>query len=185
MFSENLFFYIFIMNLCNMHSKEECPVFCPWMMKKYTMHIPREFICPISHDVMIEPVIDQFGFTYSKSAIYEWVFKNKKRTCPMTGEKYLTTRMTINYFAKSSMACWWDKYLSKLRPIEEESPSIRNQMKDGYKRLRSLTEVMESNVENASLTELTDLLDQSVELVDIMIADGFPSNSEDEIDPTP
>lgn len=171
------------MNLCSMHSKEDCPVFCPWMMKKFTMHVPREFICPISHDVMHDPVIDEFGFTYSKSAIYEWVFKNMKRTCPMTGEKYSSRRMPTNYFAKSSMACWWDKYLSKLRPMAEESPmnSIRNQLKDKNKRLRSLTEVMESSVENASMPELTDLLDQSVELVDMMIADGFPSNSEDEI----
>lgn len=168
-----------------MHSKEECPVFCPWLMKKYLMHIPREFICPISHDVMIDPVIDEFGFTYSKTAIYEWVFKNLKRTCPMTGEKYRTTRMPINYFAKSSMACWWDKYLSKLRPIEETPTSIRNKIKDGSKRLRSLTEIMESSVENATLPELTDLLDQNAELIEMIQDDGFPSNSEDEIDATP
>jgi hypothetical protein len=35
-------------------------------------------ICPITQDVMREPVIDKEGYTYEKSAILEWLKTNNK-----------------------------------------------------------------------------------------------------------
>ncbi|CAL7950830.1 unnamed protein product [Xylocopa violacea] len=49
--------------------------------------IPHEFLCPITHEIMKEPVQCSDGFTYEKAAINEW-FLCGKYTSPMTN-KYL------------------------------------------------------------------------------------------------
>ncbi|KAJ6625922.1 WD repeat, SAM and U-box domain-containing protein 1 [Pseudolycoriella hygida] len=45
--------------------------------------IPLEFICPITHELMRQPVVASDGFSYEKSAIIEW-FDRGNSTSPMT-----------------------------------------------------------------------------------------------------
>jgi len=45
--------------------------------------IPAEFICPITHEVMEEPVLLADGFVYEEIAIKEWL-TTRKQTSPMT-----------------------------------------------------------------------------------------------------
>lgn len=45
--------------------------------------VPMEFLCPITHEIMREPVIISDGFTYERRAITEW-FMSGKFTSPMT-----------------------------------------------------------------------------------------------------
>lgn len=45
--------------------------------------LPLEFICPITHELMRDPVVLEDGFTYERSAINEW-FNTGKQTSPMT-----------------------------------------------------------------------------------------------------
>jgi U-box domain/WD domain, G-beta repeat len=45
--------------------------------------IPLEFICPITHEIMVAPVIADDGFTYEKNAIEKW-FERDAPTSPMT-----------------------------------------------------------------------------------------------------
>jgi len=33
---------------------------------------PPEFYCPITHEVMVDPVVAQDGHTYERQAIEEW-----------------------------------------------------------------------------------------------------------------
>ncbi|CAH1163015.1 unnamed protein product [Phaedon cochleariae] len=57
--------------------------------------IPHEFLCPITHEVMREPVTCSDGYTYEKNAITEW-FMSGKRTSPMTNESLVTTDFVGN-----------------------------------------------------------------------------------------
>ncbi len=45
--------------------------------------IPSEWICPITSEIMEDPVICEDGFTYERSAISAWFLRDKK-TSPMT-----------------------------------------------------------------------------------------------------
>lgn len=48
--------------------------------------VPAEYLCPITRDIMEEPVtIVQTGNVYDRQAIEEW-FSRGKNTCPLTGE---------------------------------------------------------------------------------------------------
>lgn len=48
--------------------------------------IPLELICPITHELMREPVTAEDGFTYERDAILSW-FDRGKVTSPMTNEE--------------------------------------------------------------------------------------------------
>ncbi|XP_043288642.1 uncharacterized WD repeat-containing protein alr2800-like [Venturia canescens] len=55
--------------------------------------MPHEFLCPITHEVMREPVKCSDGFIYEKAAINEW-FLCGKYTSPMTNEPLHDTTFT-------------------------------------------------------------------------------------------
>ncbi|KAL7306022.1 hypothetical protein TKK_0001488 [Trichogramma kaykai] len=57
--------------------------------------IPDEFLCPITHEIMREPVQCSDGFTYERAAINEW-FLCGKFTSPMTNEPLATTGLMTN-----------------------------------------------------------------------------------------
>lgn len=56
---------------------------------------PEDFRCPISLEIMKEPVTIATGHTYEKSSITKW-FKAGNRTCPKTGEKLTSMEMVPN-----------------------------------------------------------------------------------------
>ncbi|CAH1966828.1 unnamed protein product [Acanthoscelides obtectus] len=65
------------------------------MERSSTTDIPHEFLCPITHEIMREPVTCSDGFTYEKRAIAEW-FMSGKYTSPMTNEHLANTDYTHN-----------------------------------------------------------------------------------------
>ena len=63
--------------------------------KPINVDIPEKFLCPITHEIMMEPVSCCDGFTYEKNAIAEW-FMSGKYTSPMTNETLSKTDFTQN-----------------------------------------------------------------------------------------
>ncbi|XP_047318872.1 E3 ubiquitin-protein ligase PUB23-like [Impatiens glandulifera] len=48
------------------------------------LEIPPFFVCPISLDMMKDPVTVPTGITYEREFIEKWVFAQKNQTCPVT-----------------------------------------------------------------------------------------------------
>ena len=65
---------------------------------------PEDFICPISHDVMIDPVVASDGFAYERHAIETW-FK-KSVTSPITGNDLETRRVFPNHILRRQIVEW-------------------------------------------------------------------------------
>ena len=63
--------------------------------------IPASFICPITQDIMKEPVIDREGNTYEKSAIEEWLISNN--TSPITRNPLILSDLSINRSLKNAI----------------------------------------------------------------------------------
>ncbi|KAK9723454.1 U-box domain [Popillia japonica] len=57
--------------------------------------VPIDFLCPITHEIMREPVTISDGFTYEKRAITEW-FMSGKFTSPMTNMVLANTEYKPN-----------------------------------------------------------------------------------------
>lgn len=67
--------------------------------------IPDDFRCPISLELMKDPVIVSTGQTYERSCIQKWLDAGHK-TCPKTQQSLLHTALTPNYVLKSLIALW-------------------------------------------------------------------------------
>ncbi|ETO33024.1 hypothetical protein RFI_04084, partial [Reticulomyxa filosa] len=61
--------------------------------------VPEEFLCPITHDIMKEPVICSDGFCYEREAIENWLIKNN--TSPMTNQRLITVQLFPNHGLRS------------------------------------------------------------------------------------
>eukprot|EP00899_Mesostigma_viride_P023792 jgi/Mesvir1/4598/Mv15825-RA.1 len=53
---------------------------------------PKEFLCPLSLDIMSDPVVTETGEIFERSAIQSW-FDNGHRTCPWTCQKLKSCKL--------------------------------------------------------------------------------------------
>ncbi|XP_068435523.1 WD repeat, SAM and U-box domain-containing protein 1 isoform X3 [Clinocottus analis] len=67
--------------------------------------IPDEFLCPITRELMREPVIAADGYSYEREAIDAWI-NTKNRSSPMTNLPLLTTLLTPNHTLKMAIGRW-------------------------------------------------------------------------------
>ncbi|GAV57913.1 Arm domain-containing protein/U-box domain-containing protein [Cephalotus follicularis] len=67
--------------------------------------IPDDFRCPISLELMKDPVIVSTGQTYERSCVEKW-FEAGHSTCPKTQQTLSSTALTPNYVLRSLIAQW-------------------------------------------------------------------------------
>ncbi|XP_071705805.1 U-box domain-containing protein 14-like [Rutidosis leptorrhynchoides] len=77
------------------------------VMRHRSPVIPDDFRCPISLELMKDPVIVSTGQTYERASIQKWLDAGHK-TCPKTQQTLLHTALTPNYVLKSLIALWCD-----------------------------------------------------------------------------
>eukprot|EP00262_Sarcandra_glabra_P018880 TRINITY_DN692_c1_g1_i1.p1 TRINITY_DN692_c1_g1~~TRINITY_DN692_c1_g1_i1.p1 ORF type:complete len:649 (-),score=117.44 TRINITY_DN692_c1_g1_i1:399-2345(-) len=75
------------------------------LVKHRSPVIPDDFRCPISLELMKDPVIVSTGQTYERSCIQKWLDAGHK-TCPKTQQTLSHTALTPNYVLKSLIAQW-------------------------------------------------------------------------------
>ncbi|KAH0462198.1 hypothetical protein IEQ34_009773 [Dendrobium chrysotoxum] len=67
--------------------------------------IPDDFRCPISLELMRDPVIVATGQTYERACIKKWIDAGHD-TCPKTQQKLPNTTLTPNFVLRSLIAQW-------------------------------------------------------------------------------
>lgn len=68
-------------------------------------NIPDEFRCPISLDLMKDPVIVASGHTYDRNSIAQWI-NSGHQTCPKSGQRLIHMALIPNYALKSLVHQW-------------------------------------------------------------------------------
>lgn len=63
------------------------------------MSVPESFLCPISHEIMDDPYIDQDGNSYEKAAIMEWLAA--RQVSPITRRPLLPSNLVPNRVLKT------------------------------------------------------------------------------------
>uniref|UniRef100_A0A1J3CJ85 RING-type E3 ubiquitin transferase n=1 Tax=Noccaea caerulescens TaxID=107243 RepID=A0A1J3CJ85_NOCCA len=101
--------------------------------------IPDDFRCPISLEMMRDPVIVSTGQTYERTCIEKWLEAGHS-TCPKTQQALTSTTLTPNYVLRSLIAQWCEandieppKPPSSLRPRKVSSfssPAEANKIED-------------------------------------------------------
>ncbi|KAJ9135992.1 hypothetical protein P3X46_033109 [Hevea brasiliensis] len=84
--------------------------------------IPKDFCCPISLDLMRDPVIISTGQTYDRSSISRWVEEGHS-TCPKTGQMLTNTRLVPNRALKNLIVQWCTAHGIPYEPPENTDSS--------------------------------------------------------------
>lgn len=58
--------------------------------------VPPFFLCPISLEIMKDPVTVPTGISYDRESIEKWLFSKKNKTCPVTKQSLITDNSTNN-----------------------------------------------------------------------------------------
>ncbi|XP_061358616.1 U-box domain-containing protein 13-like isoform X2 [Gastrolobium bilobum] len=82
--------------------------------------IPDDFRCPISLELMKDPVIVSTGQTYERSCIEKWL-EAGHGTCPKTQQTLSSTVLTPNYVLRSLIAQWCE--VNGIEPPKRPSSS--------------------------------------------------------------
>ncbi|KAJ9186346.1 hypothetical protein P3X46_001926 [Hevea brasiliensis] len=70
--------------------------------------IPHEFLCPITLEIMTDPVIIASGQTYERESIQKW-FNSNHRTCPKTRETLAHLSVAPNYALRNLILQWCEE----------------------------------------------------------------------------
>ncbi|KAK3419431.1 hypothetical protein EUGRSUZ_H05037 [Eucalyptus grandis] len=73
-----------------------------------SLSIPHEFLCPITLEIMTDPVIVATGQTYERESIQKWLDSNH-RTCPKTGQILRHLLVVPNYALRNLILEWCEK----------------------------------------------------------------------------
>jgi len=59
------------------------------------------FLCPISQELMRDPVVTPYGHCYERKSIEDWL--EKSNSCPLTGKKLSKEDLIPNYSMKNAI----------------------------------------------------------------------------------
>ncbi|XP_075036917.1 WD repeat, SAM and U-box domain-containing protein 1 [Mixophyes fleayi] len=76
-------------------------------MKAASSDVPEEFLCPITWEIMRDPVMASDGYSYERKAIENWI-STEKRTSPMTNLPLENLLLTPNRTLKMALNRWLD-----------------------------------------------------------------------------
>lgn len=69
-----------------------------------TVEIPEEYLCPISMDIMTDPVIASDGQTYNRPALLQWL--QVRQISPLTNQPITNSGIVTNYALRAAIERW-------------------------------------------------------------------------------
>ncbi|CAN6971660.1 unnamed protein product [Brassica rapa subsp. trilocularis] len=115
----------------------------PVINKSTSLILPHEFLCPITLEIMQDPVIIATGQTYEKEGIQKW-FDAGHKTCPKTGQTLDHLSLAPNYALKNIILQWCDKNNFKI-PEKETSLHTENDSEEQKDEVSLLVEALSSS----------------------------------------
>ena len=73
------------------------------------MSVPQSFLCPITAEIMADPVSTSDGFSYEREAITEW-FATGHDTSPLTGVMLSRTALLPNHALRQAIQQYVDEH---------------------------------------------------------------------------
>ncbi|KAK6126473.1 hypothetical protein DH2020_039778 [Rehmannia glutinosa] len=70
------------------------------------IEVPPYFLCPITLEIMKDPVTVSTGITYDRDSIEKWIFTQKNLTCPVTKQILQNQEITPNITLRRLIQSW-------------------------------------------------------------------------------
>ncbi|XXG73496.1 hypothetical protein AAC387_Pa07g2404 [Persea americana] len=119
--------------------------------------IPHYFLCPISLEIMRDPVTLCSGITYDRESIEQWIFCSKNKTCPITRQPLPDLDMTPNHTLRRLIQAWCvTNAANGIERIPTPKPPV-----DKEQIIKLLEEAMNAQMQIKSLLNLKAIASQS------------------------
>ncbi|KAL9344624.1 hypothetical protein Peur_062299 [Populus x canadensis] len=106
--------------------------------------VPEEFKCPISREIMGDPVVLATGQTYDLPFIQRWLNEGH-RTCPQTQQVLSHTILTPNHLVREMISQWCkERGIELPKPVKDGDDEVHTDADRGH--LKSLLEKMSSSL---------------------------------------
>ncbi|KAJ0489986.1 putative U box domain, armadillo-like helical, Zinc finger, RING/FYVE/PHD-type [Helianthus annuus] len=109
--------------------------------------IPDDFLCPISLELIRDPVIVSTGQTYERSYIQRWI-NCGNTTCPKTRQKLQNLILTPNYVLRSLITQW-----CTLHNVEHPTLLTNSRLKNIDKSFLDMIDAIVQNLSSQSIEE--------------------------------
>ncbi|KAM1463369.1 hypothetical protein ACFXTO_043168 [Malus domestica] len=119
------------------------PVMPKMLEKCPSLMIPHEFLCPITLEIMTDPVIVASGLTYNRESIQKWLDTNH-RTCPKTRQTLAHLSLAPIYALKNLIMQWCEKNNFQL-PKNETSTGQESSSTEHKEEISSLVDQLSSS----------------------------------------
>ncbi|XP_075669939.1 U-box domain-containing protein 15-like [Castanea sativa] len=120
------------------------PVMPKILEKCPSLLIPHEFLCPITLEIMTDPVIVASGQTYERESILKW-FDSNHRTCPKTRQTLAHLSIAPNFALKNIILQWCEKNNFQL-PKKPDSSVQESSSPERKEEISSLVENLYSSL---------------------------------------
>ncbi|KAL8102098.1 hypothetical protein AgCh_026835 [Apium graveolens] len=117
---------------------------------------PADFRCPISLDLMRDPVVVSTGQTYDRSSINLWL-ESGHNTCPKTGQTLSHTDLIPNNALKSLIAMWClqQRIPFEVSEVNEKSKGIKIPNKAALEATRMTVSFLMNKLTVSQSTDMT------------------------------
>lgn len=140
-------------------------------MEDIDVEVPKYFICPISLQIMRDPVTAITGITYDRESIEQWLLKGRSTNCPVTQQPLPTlSDLTPNHTLRRLIQAWCNENASLgVDRIPTPKPSI-----DKFHFLRIIKELQHPDSKMKALKELDLLAAKNERNRKYMVEAGVP-----------
>ncbi|KAF7085352.1 hypothetical protein CFC21_088791 [Triticum aestivum] len=114
---------------------------------------PHLFLCPISMELMEEPVTVSTGVTYDRRSIERWLFSYGRTTCPATMQPLANLDLTPNHTLARVISSWLDRGSSS-SSSSSSSPSTSSLSSPVHELGTPLTRMLEEERLRSALGDL-------------------------------
>jgi len=85
-----------------------------------SVNAPSYFLCPITQDIFIEPVVAEDGHTYERDAIKKWL--DNHNTSPLTNKMLYSKRLIPNHNLHAQMIEYAENMLNTHKKQQQQQP---------------------------------------------------------------
>uniref|UniRef100_M8CBP5 U-box domain-containing protein n=1 Tax=Aegilops tauschii TaxID=37682 RepID=M8CBP5_AEGTA len=115
---------------------------------------PHLFLCPISMELMQEPVTVSTGVTYDRRSIERWLFSYGRATCPATMQPLANLDLTPNHTLARVISSWLDRGSPSSSSSSSSSPSTSSLSSPVHELGTPLTRMLEEERLRSALGDL-------------------------------
>ncbi|KAB2028168.1 hypothetical protein ES319_D05G080500v1 [Gossypium barbadense] len=91
------------------------------------IEVPTHFLCPISLQLMRDPVTISTGISYDRDSIEKWLYSCKNKACPVTKQALHDSGLTPNHTLRRLIQTWCTLNVSHgIQIIPAPNPPIHN-----------------------------------------------------------